>query len=164
MKIENPLDVPAVQNGTEPQFLDDPAMNFIRGKVAKKDGGLVFRSEGLEFFLPVSMGKAIWRQGVNEKEEVLLGVRLEHISVATRVGIDDIHLQGEVVALEPLDMETLAVVQVGKDRVRCKVMPTLALHCGDNINVVFNRCHSHLFHVSSGKIIQYGLPLSPSRR
>ena len=93
-------------------FIGTPGMNFIRGRLAERDGGLAFVESGDGF--PLSLGgglaKHTWR-------EVELGIRPENISLTNGEG----DVSGTVLGCETLGHESLLRVRCGEHELVVRV-------------------------------------------
>jgi multiple sugar transport system ATP-binding protein len=61
-------------------FIGSPQMNFFNAKLMPKDGGYAVELLGIKIVLPQSKAEAL-RRGGNVPENVIIGVRPEHIDV-----------------------------------------------------------------------------------
>lgn len=108
-------------------FIGSPGMNFLNGTIEAAEGGLGFRlaadGHGRPAHMPLStevLGSA--RPG----QDVILGIRPETISLAAgqagaAPGLAEIAALVEV--LEPTGADTLASLQLGKDRITARLRP-----------------------------------------
>ena len=85
-------------------FIGTPGMNFIRGRIGKRDGGLAFAGSGGGVELGLASGLAKYAGG-----EVELGIRPENISITDGDG----DATGTVESCETLGHESLLHVRCG---------------------------------------------------
>ena len=93
-------------------FIGTPGMNFVRGRLEKRDGGLAFVESGNGFSLGLANGLA-----KHVGREVELGIRSENISIADGAG----DVPGTVQGYETLGHESLLRVRCGGHEVVVRV-------------------------------------------
>jgi ABC-type sugar transport system ATPase subunit len=121
------------------EFIGTPPMNFFAADIARRNGSLVARSEGIELELPGGLRAA--------PQSTVVGIRPEHLAlVAPAEG--DAH--GEVYVVEPMGREQIVEVRIGERRLRAIAPPGYAGRIGDNIGLRFARERLHLFDPASG--------------
>jgi hypothetical protein len=113
-------------------------MNLVNGKIVRKAGGLAFSGKAGEFFLPSTLGKAIWKSRVAINEDVSLGVGLKDTSLTDKPEPGSIQFQGEIVALEMEESNTLVTASVGDERIRLIAGAGSHLHIGQIISIAFS--------------------------
>jgi multiple sugar transport system ATP-binding protein len=113
-------------------FIGSPPMNLIRGRIS----GGQFVSEGGRFALPQADG------------EVFLGIRPEHVSLATD---GNGHFSGTVFASELLGDCTILIARAGDTMVSAKLSPDVALEIGSPVSLAFEPGRLHLFDAASGE-------------
>src|SRR5499427_1307525 len=105
-------------------FIGSPAMNFLKGRLARNGAGLeVVLGEGLR--LPAPAGVAAQLEG----KEVTLGVRPEHLAVRAN------GLPAEVVVVEPTGADTQIFCKVGGTEVTAVVRERHEFHPGAAIRL-----------------------------
>ena len=113
-------------------FIGSPSMNFIRGKIASKEGGKVFVSDGgLQLPLP----EASPADGM----EVTYGIRPEHIEI----GEGGVELN--VVVVEPTGSETQIFAKSGNELLDAIVKERVSARPGEPISFRIDPLKVHLF-------------------
>lgn len=125
-------------------FIGTPPMNFFRGRVAA--GGREVRAEFVE--LPVR--EALQAQLASlEGQEVLVGIRPEHLSDPRRVVAAErgalLPLQAVAEVVEPLGYEVLVHARVGQDLLVAKLDPHHAPEVGETLELALQLDQIHLF-------------------
>jgi multiple sugar transport system ATP-binding protein len=93
-------------------FIGSPAMNFLQGRLASRNGTPVLRyapDGDRELKLPAPVAAPL--RGLSEGSEVILGVRPEHLRIAAET-TDELQIPARVLLTEPLGGETLVHVSV----------------------------------------------------
>lgn len=123
-------------------FIGTPPMNFIYGKV--EDG--FFKGEGLKVKVPESK-LAILKENKKLKEDIVLGVRPEHIfDLPEKLEeLKDAKVKLKVDVAELLGSETNIHVQLGDHTLTAKVSARDDLHIGDEIELAFDMETVHFF-------------------
>jgi multiple sugar transport system ATP-binding protein len=105
-------------------FIGSPAMNFLRGRLARNGAGLeVVLGEGVRIPAPASLGAD------NDGREVTLGVRPEHLAVSGR------GVPAEVVVVEPTGADTQIFCKLAGTDVTAVVRERHSFHPGENIRL-----------------------------
>jgi multiple sugar transport system ATP-binding protein len=119
-------------------FIGSPAMNFLKGRLARNGAGLeVVLGEGLR--LPAPAGVAAQLEG----KEVTLGVRPEHLAVRAT------GLPAEVVVVEPTGADTQIFCKVGGTEVTAVVRERHEFKPGEMIRLAPDL--TFLFDPASGR-------------
>jgi len=119
-------------------FIGSPAMNFLKGRLARNGSGLeVVLGEGLR--LPAPAGVAAQLEG----KEVTLGVRPEHLAVRAN------GLPAEVVVVEPTGADTQIFCKVGGTEVTAVVRERHEFKPGEMIRLAPDL--TFLFDPASGR-------------
>jgi hypothetical protein len=129
-------------------------LNLISGKIVRKNGGLAFSSKIVEFFLPASMGKAVWTSKIPKNEDVLLGIKPSDIKLGVCKDTDAINLQGEVVAVNPMESGTMVLAQIGDERICISTDSRPQLFCGQVISLAFSLGSAILIHGMTNEVIK----------
>lgn len=98
-------------------FLGSPPMNLLPAKVDPAERRV--RLDGTAIQLAEYRGWDKLAEHARENQEVILGVRPEHLTIAPRELPDA--LRGEVYAIEPLGAESLVTVRVGANAVTVRL-------------------------------------------
>ncbi len=120
-------------------FIGSPTMNFIDGVVAEKDGTQVR--------LPDGNLVEIAAEGVDDRQDVTLGMRPEHLRIA------DHGISGEVLVVEPLGMTTQVAIKTAGHLLTHMAIERTSLKPGDNVKLTIAPQNVHVFDRASGKRI-----------
>ncbi len=139
-----PLDLyDAPQNVFVAGFIGSPAMNFLRGRVARNGSAAVQTPEGEIIPVPEV-------PGLEDGREVILGMRPEHLSLAP----DGQGFAARVVVTEPTGSEVQVLGKHGADDVVALFRERFLPEPGETIRLVPNLAHAHLFDAASGKVLR----------
>lgn len=116
-------------------FIGSPAMNFIKGKVSKERPGL--QLSGMVDPIPLQRVP----QDHPESEEIIIGVRPEHIIADPENGFPV-----EVIAVEPTGSETHVTVKIGDTSVTCLFKERIHPVVGEQLKVSFTKAPVLFFH------------------
>lgn len=128
------------------QFIGSPSMNLIEGKVKRgSDKPVFFSKDGLKFSL----------DGINvdvaEDQEVVLGVRPEHITIVE----DKISFgEAEISLTEPTGSETMLWLNNNCESLIVIDRSRKQFRQGQKLPLYGNPCDVHLFDKNTGKRIQ----------
>ena len=120
-------------------FVGTPAMNFFRGRV--EEGGLRLADFSLPFLPHL-------KTRLQPGQEVILGVRPEHITICTE-GL----LRAQVEEVEPWVTERAQIIHVRLDGSTCVVRAgtEVPLRPGDFVSLRFDEERLHLFDAQTGE-------------
>ena len=133
---------------------------LFSGKITKKNGALAFIGPLVQFFLTISMGKAVWLQKVDEREEVCVGVRANYIRIDDGSAKDVVYILGSVEKESFDGLNKYISVRIGKDRIIVKGENGLEFNDGDAIQLQFSRSSAILFRCSVVDINHEAIPLT----
>ena len=126
-------------------FIGSPSMNFVEGRLEKRDEGLVFRAEG-----GVEIGVPQEYSGRLDKAvdlSVVLGIRPEH----TMNTDDDLpRIRLHVADIEPLGPHTLAIGKVGSATFTAQIHASSRVKPDNTIDVPIDTAKIHFFLKGSG--------------
>jgi len=128
-------------------FIGSPAMNFLRGRMRVQGDRTAFLSRDGTFQLALGA-----RPGVADGQEVILGVRPEHLSDAP--GAKSIALSALVEVAEPTGAETYLHVRLGETAAIARVAPTLRCKPGERVTLHLDLRHLHLFDAHRENILR----------
>jgi multiple sugar transport system ATP-binding protein len=135
-------------------FIGSPAMNLVRGTLARADGGIRFEGEHGAVVLAVPPARAA-ALGAHAGRPVVLGVRPEHLlpadgdAPAAPGSARPLALRLD--AVEPLGNEVLLHGRAGDAELTARVPPGAALPApGDTVALVPDARQAHLFDADSG--------------
>jgi multiple sugar transport system ATP-binding protein len=118
-------------------FIGSPAMNFMRGRLARNGAGLeIVLGEGVKIPAPATL------RADHDGREVTLGVRPEHLAVR------DGGVPAEVVVVEPTGADTLIFCKVAGTDVTAVVRERHSFHPGERIRLAPE--HTFLFDPQTG--------------
>ncbi|MAN45403.1 MAG: sugar ABC transporter ATP-binding protein [Hyphomonas sp.] len=123
------------------RFIGSPSMNMLDGRIESVNGVTTFVSGG--FSLPLADSSA------GDGEEVVLGFRPEHLSLATPDCTAQ--LKAEVVVMEPTGTETLLNVAADGHSFLALFRERLEVRSGDEIMLSIDPSNVHLFSKLTGK-------------
>lgn len=129
-------------------FIGSPSMNFFRGAIHPKDGGVAFvetnpKAPPLTVPLAGTLGaKAAALPG----RDVVLGLRPEHIQEVAGAG-EGYDVKVEIA--EPMGAETYLHLDSGATAFVARVAPTHAHRAGEMVRVRFDLAHARLFDAAS---------------
>jgi multiple sugar transport system ATP-binding protein len=119
-------------------FIGSPAMNFLRGRLARNGAGLVVElPEGVKMRAPAALGEA------NAGREVTLGVRPEHLAVR------EDGVPAEVVVVEPTGADTQIFCKLAGTEVTAVVRERHSFRPGEAIRLAAEQ--TFVFDPASGQ-------------
>ncbi len=128
-------------------FIGTPQMNFMDGKLEKKDGGLYFIYEGNQIKLPESKANAPELQEYIGKE-VVVGLRPEGIfdDPDTIAKYPDSTLTADVEVTELMGAEIYLYLTVGEEgKLTARVSSRSTTRAGNSIQIAFDPTRMHIF-------------------
>ena len=134
-------------------FIGSPAMNLVRGTLARGDGGLRFVADddAIAIAVPESHAAAL---GDAVGRSVVLGVRPEHLVPATAEdagGTGPVAVPLRLDAVEPLGNEVLLHGRIGVAELTARVAPGARLPApGETVALLPDTRHLHLFDAATG--------------
>lgn len=129
-------------------FLGSPPMNLIDASVRSEEGRIVVSSPSV---------RAVLWHGESGEQAVVLGVRPEHLAVATDIDVDaaGARLKARVVSIENLGSEQIAYCEVGTHTVCVRMPRPTALREGEVVTLAAKLEHLHLFDAESGRRLEW---------
>jgi multiple sugar transport system ATP-binding protein len=121
-------------------FIGSPAMNFLTGAV--QDDAMLLVDGGLRLPLP---------QGLPTGQRITLGVRPEHVHMAT--SSDAASFDARVVSVEPTGVDTHIVCEVGSVLLTVSVRERVRPAPGETLRLALALDHLHCFDADSGVAI-----------
>jgi multiple sugar transport system ATP-binding protein len=113
-------------------FIGSPAMNFIKGRIAKKNGTQKFVSDSGSI-LPMRPLNA------EDGQPAIYGIRPEHITIG------DGGLPVRVSVLEPTGAETQIFARAEDDLIDAVIKERLSLKPGDEVPFLIDPANAHIF-------------------
>ncbi|MBR0752348.1 sn-glycerol-3-phosphate ABC transporter ATP-binding protein UgpC [Bradyrhizobium jicamae] len=113
-------------------FIGSPAMNFIKGRISKSNGGQTFMSDG---------GSILPMRPLNmeDGQPAIYGIRPEHISIGEG------GLPVRVSVLEPTGAETQIFAKADEDLIDAVIKERLSLKPGDEVPFLIDPANAHIF-------------------
>ncbi len=132
------------QNQFVAGFIGSPKMNFLKVKVKAHSGkGVAVVGDGLK-----SMEIAVSGEGLSDGEDVVLGIRPEHVSVTDKKSSSG---SGTIALVEMLGHQTYFEADIeGNNSITALVDGTQTFDIGQTVALGFNGADCHLFR-SSGE-------------
>jgi multiple sugar transport system ATP-binding protein len=125
-------------------FIGSPAMNFIRGRLDRRDGGLHFLEQAEHAALSLALpGRLAGRAAQNGSGDVILGVRPENISAGPTAGSAPFSARVELV--EPMGAETYLHLRTAGHALIARLPPGIAPARGGEIVLHLDLAKAHLF-------------------
>ena len=126
-------------------FIGSPAMNFLVAEGQLPAGSDTVRIDGARVSIP-----CLWEG--TEHDEVVLGARPEHITIAT-----DGVLRGEVFGVEYMGARQLVTVDTTAGRLKVRAPNTVPVATGDNVGLTFRTDRMVLFDRQSERALSSDL-------
>ena len=123
-------------------FIGSPPMNFMTVEFNYINGSYVLQGKSFSIRLPEDLGKAI-RERVSEGTEVILGIRPEHIEIATSETENAIPAM--VYVVEPLGTETIVNVKVDDELIKVKIPREIVFEPGARVWIKLDINKIHIF-------------------
>jgi multiple sugar transport system ATP-binding protein len=109
-------------------FIGNPPMNFMQGRVERRDGRLLVRIGGFALAPEDSMLPILERYVGGP---IIVGIRAENMETLREPAPDA--LEVEVLVVEPLGAQNLLTVRIGQDIVKVSTHPTFVVKPGQNV-------------------------------
>jgi multiple sugar transport system ATP-binding protein len=124
-------------------FIGSPAMNFLRGRIARDDGPVVVTDQGERIGAPDV-------PGIAEGREVVLGVRPEHLTISDEAK----GFPAKVVVTEPTGSEVQILAKHGTDDVIAVFRERLTPRPGETLHFAPDLSQAHLFDAATGAVLR----------
>ena len=129
-------------------FIGSPGMNFFDGRIARENGAVSFRAEGLD----VPLATYDFQRPPEDGQPVALGVRPEHIGMNSGEGwpvSQDVRIE----VVEPMGSDTLVWTSFGSQPVSIRVTSERAPDVKDEVTIGFDPLRASIFDAASGERI-----------
>ncbi len=141
-------------------FIGAPPMNLLPGMVGSDDGAMTVSGPGY---------RGVLFEGRDAPRAVLVGVRPEHLApvpseVPGEAATGGIRMQAEVVAVENLGSEEIALCRVGGRQVAVRGPRPLAMRPGDAVELHAPATSIRLFDATSGRRLVWRSDAEAGRR
>jgi multiple sugar transport system ATP-binding protein len=125
-------------------FIGSPPMNFINGKIIKKEGKLFFKEEVFTVKIVEDMYKKIMPY---EGKEIVFGIRPEDIydKLFTQAASGDNTVRAVVEIVEPMGAEVYLYLNAGKSHIIARVGGHDKPEINQDLDVVFDMANAHFF-------------------
>ncbi len=130
-------------------FIGSPAMNILAGTVGQENGAGVAYGDGM-FALPANTPTRL------AGRKVKLGVRPEHLSLASPSGKAQAGVTGKVSLVEIMGDESIVTLTQGSETIRAKVRGFCALKPDDEVEVTAAPDKIHLFDAETSERLEIG--------
>jgi len=132
-------------------FIGSPAMNFIDCTFREENGrgyldAAVFKLKLGKEFVDIIKERA-------SSSELILGLRPEQLSIASKVEQTENYIPAEIYIVEPLGTETVVDVKVGEELIKLRERATFRPKSGEKVKLVFDANSMHLFDKKTEKAI-----------
>ncbi|MBU1933535.1 MAG: TOBE domain-containing protein, partial [Candidatus Omnitrophica bacterium] len=125
-------------------FIGSPPMNFINGKIIKKDGKLYFTENGFKVKIVEDMYKKIMPY---EGKELIFGIRPEDIydKLFVSDASQDNMVKAVVEVIEPMGAEVFLYIKTGKNSMIARVGGHDRPEVGQDMELVLDMSKAHFF-------------------
>jgi multiple sugar transport system ATP-binding protein len=135
-------------------FIGSPPMNLLKGKVQRRDGGLVFveagEKNGLTFPLKSRLEPLANRY---IDKDIVFGIRPEHITNEPKEG-SSVPVTMTVDIAEPMGSESLVYLRAGTGNLIARIHGEHLFHLGEQVTVQLDLEKVSLFDVETEKVIR----------
>ena len=133
-------------------FIGSPPMNFVDGRVIKKDSKLFFTDEDFIVKIVEDMYKKLMPY---EGKEIIFGIRPEdiHDKLFTSMASPDNTVKGIVEIVEPMGAEVYLYLTVGKSSLIARVGGHDKPEVHQDMDLVFDMSKAHFFNKDTEEII-----------
>jgi len=122
-------------------FIGSPPMNFTEGKIEKREDGIFFTGQKLDYKVPERYSIL----GDYVGKEVVLGIRPEHIGINVEIGAPNKY-DVKVGVVEPIGSDTYLYIDFPTDYVMIAKMEGISnLGIDEEVKVTFNPRQIHFF-------------------
>lgn len=126
-------------------FIGSIPINFIEGTLRREDGELIL--DGIDYVFKIPREYIGILDYVDEGEDIILGVRPEHIQIKQGGYI------GKVYVVEPLGRDKIVHIDIGAGIIRALVPGEEVIEEGEKIRFKFDEKKLHFFDKKTGKAI-----------
>jgi multiple sugar transport system ATP-binding protein len=135
-------------------FIGSPPMNLLKGKVQRRDGGLLFvetaEKNGLVFPLAGHL-ESLAAKYVDK--DIVFGIRPEHLSNEIKDGAAA-PITSTVEIAEPMGSESLVYLKSGTGNLIARIHGEHLFHLGEQVTVQLNMDKVNLFDVATENVIR----------
>ena len=136
-------------------FIGSPPMNLLKGKVQKRDGGLVFveNAEKSALVFPLK-GRLEPLAAKYVDKDVVFGVRPEHLTSEAKEGGAYTQVSSTVEIAEPMGSESLVYLKAGSGNFIARIHGEHLYHLGEQLTVQVNLDKASLFDATTENVIR----------
>lgn len=133
-------------------FMGSPPMNFIKGRIIKKDSKFFFTEDGFTVKIIEDMYKKLARY---EGKEIFFGIRPEDIydKLFTSQASSENIVKAVVEMVEPMGAESYLYITIGKSSLIARVGGHDKPEVNQDIDLVFDMSKAHFFNKDTEEII-----------
>jgi multiple sugar transport system ATP-binding protein len=135
-------------------FIGSPPMNLLKGKVRRRDGGLVFAEGGEKNALTVPLNGRL--EGLANRyvdKDIVFGIRPERVTNEPGLG-HSLPLTLTVDIAEPMGSESLVYLRSGTGNLISRIRGEHLFHSGEQLTVQLELEKVSLFDVETEKVIR----------
>src|ERR1700758_882836 len=135
-------------------FIGSPPMNLLKGKVQKRDGGLVFVENGEKDAVVLPLQGEIQSLASNHVDKnIVFGIRPENITESPKAG-PSIPLTSTVDVAEPMGSESIVYLKVGSGYLIARIQGEHLYQLGQKLTVHLSSDKGTLFDPETQKVIR----------
>jgi multiple sugar transport system ATP-binding protein len=135
-------------------FIGSPAMNFFRGTIERRDGGIWFAEDGTNgtpgFVLRVSNERVASRLEAQQGHAVVMGCRPEDVSPASAQP----SLTATVEVIEPMGAETHVYLTTRSHRFIARLHSRARFVVGEETGIAFDMQKCHFFDAATERVLR----------
>jgi multiple sugar transport system ATP-binding protein len=134
-------------------FIGSPPMNLLRGKVTRRDSGIVFTETAEQNAISIPIRDALEPLAAKYLDKtIVLGVRPEHVSEENKSGT--VPLASTIDIAEPMGSESLVYMKAGNGTFIAKIHGENLFHQGQQLTVYVNLEKVLLFDAETEDVIR----------
>jgi multiple sugar transport system ATP-binding protein len=135
-------------------FIGSPPMNLVKGKIQKRDGGLLFVENASSNPLTLKfVGELEAIAGKNQGKDVVFGIRPENIHNAPDAEGLSPAVKMKVEISEPMGSESLVYLKTGSGNLIARIQGDHIFHTGDDMDVYFEMDKGRLFDPGTEQVL-----------
>ncbi|HDS09886.1 MAG TPA: sn-glycerol-3-phosphate ABC transporter ATP-binding protein UgpC [Firmicutes bacterium] len=133
-------------------FIGSPSMNFIKGKIEKREGELFFKYASMKLKLPENFNEKLQKY---IDKEVFLGIRPEDIydKVFIAQPKEGTVFRAIVEVIEPMGNEIFLYLKIGGLSIIARVSPQTNVKINQEMELVVNISKTHVFDLETENLI-----------
>ena len=135
-------------------FIGSPPMNLLKGKVQRREGGLVFVESAEKNGLTIPLKGRIESSAAKYVDkDVIFGIRPEHLSDEVKDGSHS-PVTSTVEIAEPMGSESLVYLKAGTGNLIARIHGEHLFHLGEQVTVQLNLDKVNLFDTATENVIR----------